>query len=86
MPMTRLAKFFAAWRDHRTLLRYIVVGGTSALVDFSVFNALLYLGGLQVMPANLSATAVVIAFSFYAHRRFTFDSQERTLRQVGWYI
>lgn len=75
-----------AWRDLRTLARYVLVGGASALVEFLAFNALLYLGGLPVLVANLAATAIVVAFSFVSHRRFTFRSRDRALPQVGWYV
>lgn len=76
----------AAWLDSRTLLRYAVVGGASALVEFLVFNVLVYLKVLPVLAANLTATSFIILFSFFSHRHFTFRNPNAFSRQVRLYV
>lgn len=75
-----------AWLDIRTLMRYLTVGGASALIEFTIFNALVYLAALDILPANLSATCVVIAFGFLSHKHFTFRCEGGYGRQLRLYL
>lgn len=52
-----------------------VVGGLSVVVDFGVFNLLLYLGASPAI-ANLTALTVATLFAFVGNLRWTFSHRE----------
>lgn len=81
------------WRERairaiapRTLGRYLLVGGGSALVEFVLFNLLFGIAGLPLIAANLASIGVVIALGFVSHKHFTFRSPGGYGRQLRWYL
>lgn len=69
----------------RILGKYVLVGGSLALIEFALFNLLFGIAGVPLVAANLSSIGVVIAIGFVSHRRFTFRSPGRYSHQIRWY-
>lgn len=74
------------WFPLSVLWRYLVVGGSSAALEFAAFNILVYLAKLPVLPANLAASLFVVVFGFLSHRHFTFKSRGQYSRQLKLYL
>jgi putative flippase GtrA len=64
---------------HRQLLVFLVVGGSSALLDVSVMKLLL-LGGSGVMAATTAGFLCGFLFNFVFHARFTFAARMTPVR------
>ena len=81
MTQTRLASGPALASRMRTLVRYGVVGGSSALVYYGLFLAgLRWLSPpLHYLAVILLAHAMSMAFAFPLQRRFVFASRRRAV-------
>lgn len=54
------------------LLRYVAVGGTSALTEILIFHLLSVLFAFPLMFSNVVAVSTVTALGFFGQKRFTF--------------
>ena len=80
----RVFDFFL--RDPRLFFKYIVVGGASALIEYTLFN-LLYSGvGLATLVANSIAIVVAVVFHFNLQKRWTFRDSQSLRRQLPRYL
>jgi len=57
----------------RSFLRYLLVGGTSAFIEFQIFNALVYLSALSPVASNIIAITSVTVIGFLSHQAFYFS-------------
>lgn len=64
------------------IIRFLIVGGVSTLLNYFVFIAILYLDRSLYMFASCSGYMAGVLLGFYANRNWTFgsgDSQEKFL-------
>jgi putative flippase GtrA len=54
------------------LIRYVAVGGTSALTEILIFHLLSAVFACPLMLSNVAAVATVTALGFFGQKRFTF--------------
>lgn len=54
--------------------KFLVVSLTSFLIDYSLFSAFLYSGGLSTVAATLSARAVSATYNYLMNRHWAFDN------------
>lgn len=78
--------FLARLANSKVFAKYVLVGGSSAALEFFAFSLLHGLFGLPLLVANLSSIALVIVFGFLSHKHFTFLNTDRYGRQIRWYI
>jgi putative flippase GtrA len=70
----------------RDLVRYMVVGATTTLLDFGVLNLVLY--GLPALPAlalglvSGGSYTLTLILAYHWHRRWTFPTAQRTSAQA----
>jgi putative flippase GtrA len=67
------------------MLRYVSIGGISALVELGLFHVATGIAGLPIMTSNVIAVASVIVFGFIAQKRFTFRDSQKAYKQAGLY-
>lgn len=69
----------------RRVARFLLVGGANTLIDFLVLFLLTGIG-IALWPANMASTAVALIFSYFANRKFTFQSQQQGLAQLARFV
>src|SRR5690606_13520903 len=79
--MAKAAKFVY----NSQFLTYIIAGGLTYILDFSVFNTLILLQ-VNYIAAEVIKTPVIITFNYFAHRVFTFKSKSKKLSELSKYI
>ena len=67
-------------------VRYLLVGGSSALIELALFHLLHSVLSLAVAPANITAIVVATAYNFLLNRSFTFKSTSHPVRSLVLYI
>jgi putative flippase GtrA len=82
--VVRSAAFFL--RDPQLFIKYVAVGGASALLEFTLFNALYSGAGLPTLGANSIAIAVTLVFHFNLQKRWTFRDSQSIRRQLPRYL
>jgi putative flippase GtrA len=82
--LLRVVDFFL--RDPRLFLRYIAVGGASAVVEYTLFNVLYSGAGLATLVANSIAIVVAVMFHFNMQKRWTFRDAQTLRRQLPRYL
>lgn len=80
----RIVAFFL--RDRRLFFRYIAVGGTSAVIEYAVFNVLYSGAGLATLGANSIAIVIAVVFHFNMQKRWTFRDAQSLRRQLPRYL
>lgn len=68
------------------LIRYLAVGGASALIEAILFYSLNSLLGLEVMASNILAVSTVTLLGFLGQKRFTFRSDGHLTSQALLYL
>jgi putative flippase GtrA len=82
-----IARVFAFFlRDPHLFLRYIAVGGASAVIEYTVFNLLYSGAGLATLLANSIAIVIAVIFHFNMHKRWTFRDPQSLRRQLPRYL
>jgi putative flippase GtrA len=82
--VVRSAAFFL--RDPQLFIKYVAVGGASALLEFTLFNALYSGAGMPTLGANSIAIAVTLVFHFNLQKRWTFRDSQSIRRQLPRYL
>lgn len=67
-------------------LKYLFVGGISALIELCAFQFLYLIASWDVFPANTVAITLSTTFNFLANRSFTFSSTKKPIRSLLFYI
>ncbi len=66
-------------KNHKQKIRFITIGVLNTLVDFSILFALTWLGVPKVF-ANIVSTTAAFLTSFYANKKYTFQSDSTNIR------
>ncbi len=67
-------------------IKYLLVGGSSALIELVVFQALLTLSPIGVGPSNVIALVCSTTYNFLMNRNFTFKSASNPARSLVLYL
>lgn len=78
------ANFFL--RDPRLFLKYIAVGGASAVIEFSLFSLFYVVLAWPLLVANSFALGLTLVFHFNMQKRWTFRDSQSTRRQLPRYL
>ena len=66
---------------NREYIKFLVIGLSAFLIDFSILNTLVYVFGFRtqlfnfVLVANVVSTVTAVLFGFYFHKHWTFNSK-----------
>jgi putative flippase GtrA len=60
-------------------LRFAIVGGINAVIDFVILFTLVALG-LPTIVSNFFSTSTALTFSFFANKKFTFKDSGKNAR------
>lgn len=66
--------------------RYLLIGGSSALVELLLFQGLLVMTPFSIAPSNVIAVVCATAYNFLLNRSFTFKSTSNPLRSLILYL
>ena len=66
--------------------RYLLVGGSSAAIDFGLFQVLYLVFGVSPVISNLVSVGVSTVFNFLVNRSFTFKSTSNPVRSLVLYL
>lgn len=67
-------------KNHKQKLRFALVGLINTGLDFGIYLAL-GLAGLPAVAANYISTTSALSFSFFANKKYTFQSKGGDLRR-----
>lgn len=67
-------------------IKYLLVGGSSTVIEVVVFQLLLSLTPAGVAPSNIIALVVSTGFNFALNRNFTFRSSTNPFRSLVLYL
>lgn len=82
MSRTRIAISSLKELPKSQVIRFIVVGGASFLIEFCLFTFLIDVVDIKYTHANLPAMAVAILFNYFLTRWFVFDSARYNQRKT----
>lgn len=67
-------------KNRAQIYRYLLVGGTATIIDFSLLFVVTHLG-TQIIVANIISTGISFCFSFLANKNYTFKTHGASLRR-----
>ena len=67
-------------------MRYLLVGGSSALIELLLFQGLYALMHIDIVAANVCAVVASTAYNFSLNRTITFKSASNPLRSAVKYL
>lgn len=67
-------------KNKRKIGRFALVGGINTLLDFGILLILTSVG-LPKVAANTCSTGIAFIFSFFANKKFTFQSKNTDVRR-----
>lgn len=73
---TTLERLFFQANKHQTLLRFVVVGTSGTLVDYSLFFVFTRFFGLSALVANPISVEIAIIWNFTWNNLWTFSKRE----------
>jgi len=68
------------------LIRYLAVGGASAVIEVLLFYGLHTLWGLELIASNIMAVSTVTLLGFIGQKRFTFQADGHLSTQAILYL
>lgn len=69
-------------KNNSDKIRFVAVGGTNTVIDFSILFTLTNLLTVPVFWANIISTSVALTFSFFANKKFTFKDNANNKAQM----
>lgn len=61
-------------------VRFLLVGGINTAIDFGLLFTLRALG-LPTIPANIISTSAAFCFSFFANKKYTFQTKNTNIQR-----
>lgn len=58
----------------KKFIRYLIIGGLSFVIDFSLFNLFVFLFDIQPLPANMTSIVISMFFNFLMSNYWTFKA------------
>lgn len=79
-----VAQFFL--RDPRLFMKYVAVGGASAVIDFSLFTLFYVVLAWPLLIGNSCALCITLLFHFNMQKRWTFRDSQSLRHQLPRYL
>lgn len=74
------------FRDPRLFLKYVTVGGASAVIELSLFSLFYSLLAWPLLVANSCALGLTLLFHFNMQKHWTFGDRQSLKRQIPRYV
>lgn len=68
-----------AYEKYKRIVRYLIFGGLTTLVNIAAYFSLTRLGGVQYLAANVLAWLAAVLFAYASNRAYVFTSSGRGL-------
>ena len=75
-------KWKALYSKHGRIIRYLIIGGLTTLLNQAIFAAL-HWAGMPVLSANTLTWCIAVAFAFAGNRRYVFRSEVKGARALS---
>lgn len=72
--------------DIERVVKYLFVGGSSALLELLLFQAFYALFGWQIVVANICAVVIATIYNFLLNRSWAFGKNDKSIRSVLLYL
>ncbi|MGI6590594.1 MAG: GtrA family protein [Eggerthellaceae bacterium] len=72
--------------QHKTFAKYLIVGGSTALLELLIFQGLFHLSSGNVPLANITAVAIATGLNFLLNRNVTFQSASNPAVALAKYL
>lgn len=83
-------KLKALYLRYGDILRYLIIGGLTTLVDLIVFMLLNSVLGVHYQAAKIASWVLAVAFAYWGNRRIVFRSETKDrrglLREAGSFV
>lgn len=77
-----IGKLKALYAKYGDILRYLIIGGVTTLIDLAAF-ALLETTGMNYLVAKSIAWVLAVAFAFWGNKQIVFRTETRDARGVA---
>lgn len=67
-------------------IKYLMVGGSSAIIELGLFQLLSAAFGVDLRIANVTAVVIATVFNFLVNRNVTFKSTSNPARSLALYL
>lgn len=61
---------------HQEKIRFVLVGGTNTVIDFTIYGLLANIFGVYAVVANMISTVICMVVSFFLNYRFVWKSKK----------
>lgn len=82
---TRFFEFLDS-ESARQMIRYVITGLSSAVIEFTLLYTFKDIVGLPVIAANSAALSIVFWFNFFMNRYWSFKSRMKLQKQLVMYL
>ena len=62
--------------NYKRIFRFLIVGGTNALLHFTVLNVCFFILGQAKITSSIIATIVALTYSFFLNKNYVFRNKE----------
>lgn len=80
--MEKIKKLLFRLLHDRELIRYVIMGALTTLVNFLAYSLLTRVLGLTLLLANTLSWVVAVAFAYVGNKLFVFQSKTETFRAL----
>lgn len=86
MNINNIHKLISNKEMQKQLIKYLIVGGSSAALELLLFTFLRKVTGLSITISNVTAAVTATAFNFLVNRGWSFKSASNFTRSVILYL
>lgn len=72
--------------NYKRILRFLAVGGSNALLHFTILNISFFFLGQTKIAASIIATVFAVMYSFFLNRNFVFRSNGKFTKQASRFV
>lgn len=72
--------------NYKRILRFLAVGGSNALLHFTILNISFFFLGQTKIAASIIATIFAVMYSFFLNRNFVFRSKGKMTKQASSFV
>ncbi len=76
----------ALWEKYREAVLYLLFGGLTTLINWTVYILLVNAAAVDITPANAIAWVAAVVFAFVTNKRIVFRSRRGDAKTLLWEI
>lgn len=86
MKINKIKDFIKNKNIHKQFIKYLLVGGSTAVFELSLFTLFRKVIFLNIISSNITATILATLLNFIINRRWSFKSDSNIIRSLIAYI